>query len=344
MTSFISWVRTFSEQMQPVAIVDRVGGTVRPIYVAQDGPETSTAGPVKNKNWTPGEGTESPQMLYREMMNNAISPLLRSAGFKRKGQAFEKQRNGYNAYVGFQKNRWNTKYNVSFTINVSVVNSEVVEQQMQAWKGAMAVWGSEIILVPVCGQWGGRIGEFMGRGDYWWSFRSRAEMEDAAKSVVSALKEQVLPLMERELDKPIIFPTYLIETRGRPGDAYVTESGQVRWENVGGRQLWPVPTGVEPRETGPDGPDLNTPPHTWPFEEPPTVQPLPPRSTLANADITPFTAVSDGSERHALSEQQDVTLCGLSTARLRRLAAFFVLNHAESCQQCREAIEAGAPH
>ena len=38
MTSFMRWVSTFSEEMHPVAIVDRTGGEVRPVYVARERP------------------------------------------------------------------------------------------------------------------------------------------------------------------------------------------------------------------------------------------------------------------------------------------------------------------
>lgn len=104
------------------------------------------------------------------MMNIAVSPLMRSAGSKRKGQSFEKRRHGYIAQVGFQKSVHNTKQDVSFTVNLSVVNPEIVEQHFRAWMPAVAYWGTEIVLFPTRGQWHGRIGEFLGVGD-----RSRPE-------------------------------------------------------------------------------------------------------------------------------------------------------------------------
>ena len=187
--------------MQPAAIVDLVGGTVRPIYVSPRRPMPPAVGPANDEHWTPGQGTESAPMLYREMMNSAVSPLLRSMGYKRKGQAFEKRRNGNMAHVGFQKNRWNTKLNVSFTINVSVVNPEMVEEQMQAVRAGRSAARPSANVIPPHGQWGGRVGHTLGLGNQWWTIRSWEEMQEVSRQVVSALSEQVLPLMERELDR-----------------------------------------------------------------------------------------------------------------------------------------------
>jgi Domain of unknown function (DUF4304) len=192
------------------------------------------------------------QDLYREMMNHAVSPLMKSAGFTRKGQVFEKARNDRNARVDFQKDRYNTKHHISFTINLAVVSPKAVEEQLRAQCGAQTYWGQDVEVVPTGGQWHDRIGVLLGVGDYWWSFGTRVEMEDAARSVVSALRDKALPRVEEELDRPLIFPSYVIETAG-----IVTARGP---------RLWPVPEGMEPPKEATGGPDLRTPPHTWPID------------------------------------------------------------------------------
>ena len=89
--------------------------------------------------------TGRPAREPKQSQCSIASPLMRSAGYRRKGQEFEKQRHGYKAYVGFQKSVYNTRYDVSFTINVSVVNRAVQEEQMRAWSGAMA-FGDQISI------------------------------------------------------------------------------------------------------------------------------------------------------------------------------------------------------
>jgi hypothetical protein len=117
---FMSWVRTFGEEMHPAAIVDRVSGEVRPIYFAELRPEIPTAGPLRSRDWVPGRGSESVQMLYREMMTSIVAPSLKSHGFRRKGQQFDRTTNGCHEYFDFQKDVYNTKYVVSFTVNLGV--------------------------------------------------------------------------------------------------------------------------------------------------------------------------------------------------------------------------------
>lgn len=202
------------------------------------------------------------------MMNRAVSPLMKAAGFRRKGQVFEKRSNDRIARLDFQKNRYNTEHHVSFTINLAVWSPPVVEEHSRAWQAAIAHWGRDIVLIPTGGQWFGRIGEFLGTGDYWWSFENREEMDDVSRSVVSALRGRALPLIERELDRPIPSPGYVIEAGGSPFGTHVNEDGELVYHNVGGKRLWPVPEGIEAHPQAPGEPDLHTPPHTWPVETP----------------------------------------------------------------------------
>lgn len=85
---------------------------------------------------------------------------------------------------------------------------------------------------------------------------------------------------------------------------------------------------------------------TAPFafpSEPPTVEQLPPPSTIANPDISRYTAATDGTTRHALSPDRRHTLCGLDASQLRRLSALFVLNRDESCATCQATAQADFP-
>lgn len=175
MNSFMSWVGTFAEGMYPAAVVDRASGEVRPIWFGREQPEIPTAGPLRNPDWVPGRGSESVQMLYREMMNSIVAPFLRGHGFRRKGQQFERTTDGCHEYLNFQKNIHNTKYVVSFTVNLGVVP----------------------VQPSIKGGFSNRLGSPMPALE-WWIFRDRQEMEQAARSVTTAIAEVALPIMAAE--------------------------------------------------------------------------------------------------------------------------------------------------
>ena len=268
MTSFMRWVSTFSEEMRPVAIVDRTGGEVRPIYVAREGPVTRTAGPLKSGDWMPGVGSESVQMLYREMMNSIIAPFLRSDGFRRKGQQFDRTTNGYHEYFAFQKNRGNTNYEVSFTVNIGVYYPAADAEQHAAWTAANRRWGQDlsvvrdIHVVPIVGHLQDRLGHLLAEPVPWWVFRDRPEMEQAAGSVTAAIADVALPIMAAQTAKPLVSPSYRIEARTRAGPLRLNEAtSRFSWEQEATEQLWP------PSSAEGDDSLLATPPHTWSTEE-----------------------------------------------------------------------------
>lgn len=166
-------------------------------------------------------------------------------------------------------------------------------------------------------------------------------MEDVARSVVAALQDRALPLIERELNRPVTSPSYVIvEVGSGPPGTYINDAGEVVYYQAGAKRLWPVPEGSETaNSTTGDSPDLGTAPHTWRFNDAPTVHPYPRRSTIANPDITRFTAVFDGTRRHALSDDPAQTVCGVPAAGFKKLSALYTLTHPLSCQRCQDAIQ-----
>lgn len=220
---FMRWAGTFGEGMHPVAIVDRVDGSVRNLYVPREGPLTEMPSPVLDENWAPGEGPESVQALYREMMSSTIAPLLKGHGFRRKGQQFDRTTNGYHEYLGFQKDRYNTKYQVSFTVNITVVCEAADEERFAALIAAReqappeAVTGRMIFAVPIVGYLQDRLGHLLPDSVPWWTFRNRQEMELVADSVAAAITDVALPAMAGETAKPLVWPSYRIEARSYAG-------------------------------------------------------------------------------------------------------------------------------
>jgi Domain of unknown function (DUF4304) len=254
MASLVRWSGTFSEEMHPVAIVDRVSGEVRPIYVSRPRSANPSAGPVRNSDWAPGQGRESVQMLYREMMNSAIAPLLKSHGFRRAGQQFNRTTNGYHEYFGFQKSVHNTKYEVSFTVNVGVHHPVAEAEHGAAHQAAYQRWGAElsyfsghIYVVSTVGRLSDRLGDLTQDRVPWWTFRDRVEMEQAAHAVTTAITEVALPMMAAESAKPFASSSYRIEATTRSSTEQLTT-----------QQLWP------PLHPSDENPTPRTPPHTWP--------------------------------------------------------------------------------
>ena len=80
----------------------------------------------------------------------------------------------------FQKNVYNTKYVVSFTVNVGVVSPSPT----------------------LGGTFGDRLGSLMPAPVDWWISRDRHEMEQAARSVTASIAEVALPTMATKTANP----------------------------------------------------------------------------------------------------------------------------------------------
>ena len=86
----------------------------------------------------------------------------------------------YHDYFDFQKNVYNTKYVVSFTVNVGVVSPSPT----------------------LGGTFGDRLGSLMPAPVDWWISRDRHEMEQAARSVTASIAEVALPTMATKTANP----------------------------------------------------------------------------------------------------------------------------------------------
>jgi hypothetical protein len=143
------------------------------------------------------------QELFQDMMATRISPVLRAAGFKRKGRSFEKRRNGYFGFIGFQKSLSNTKNEVSFTVNVGAYHVDAEEEQRQASLRAASRWGKNVTVTATTAGFGERLGILVHGWDFWWEFHDRIEMEGAASEVIEAPGTYALPAVEATLDTPV---------------------------------------------------------------------------------------------------------------------------------------------
>src|ERR1700689_1536492 len=109
------------------------------------------------------------QQMYNSMLRNDVAPMLRSHGWKGSGKDYKRSSELYRAFINFQKNRWNTKDEVEFTVNVGVLSDEALAECDAARLEARERWGRDIVAIPTWGQWSTRIGHLLpSQGDKWW--------------------------------------------------------------------------------------------------------------------------------------------------------------------------------
>lgn len=181
------------------------------------------------------------QAAFNELIRDTVAPLLCTSGFKRSGLHFERYAGDYRAYVGIQKSRDNTRDSVSFTMNLSVYSQRAVNDRMEALTEARGRWGSKVLTFAISGEWRVRIGELLPGGqDKWWTLDNPARMDAVADEVVEALSGFGLPVIERELQRPLTSPTYVVEMRGTRVGWHHGPDGVITPFNIGGERLFPL--------------------------------------------------------------------------------------------------------
>ena len=124
--------------------------------------------------------TEEEKINIKEQFNyivkDGISPILKSAGFRKKGNNIQKDRRGFDGYF----NTW------KFTINIGV-----------AWSDYAICLFNKIDDFPLehsC-PIRTRIGTFMGKGDYWFILHPNQNCSSVKDLICSTIKNKVLPLL-----------------------------------------------------------------------------------------------------------------------------------------------------
>ena len=186
----------------------------------------------------PSPPAENAQVMFKSVLRDQIAPMLRSRGWKGSGRDFKRTSDLYRAFINFQKSVHNTKDEVEFTVNLGVLNDEAIAERSAAWKRAIEEWGRDVVVIPTWGSWSARIGFlFPTPSDKWWRLVTGRAPDKVVSEVSNAFTEYALPAIERQMDKPRVEPSFIIETRGQLCGQHTTDAGEMRWHNVGGERI-----------------------------------------------------------------------------------------------------------
>ena len=131
------------------------------------------------------------------MIRDAISPALRSMGFKGSSGRYELPHPDFWILLGFQKSKANSETYVKFTINIAVVRKSDWEEASLS-RPLVPSRPDYSINWGVFGMPGlyGRVGQFMRRGDLWWKIEYGRRRQTIAREIIQAVRDDVLPAIE----------------------------------------------------------------------------------------------------------------------------------------------------
>ena len=118
--------------------------------------------------------------------------ILKPIGFKKKGNSFFLEKNGFGQHINFQKSRFGTKDHISFTINTGIFLPEY-------WSAVEYNMGKEIPKTP---NWTDcmlirRIGEMKGENDTWWDVDEGTNLSELVKVILQNMTEVIIPYFNK---------------------------------------------------------------------------------------------------------------------------------------------------
>lgn len=126
-----------------------------------------------------------PKEIFNLILNDYVTPGLKKQGWKRNNSNFFAKVNNNICLVEFQKNRYNTRENFSFTINLAVS----IDYINKYFKHDFSTQ-----KLPHSWQchWSERIGICIYDDDYWWEITSATNYNDMGSDIIIDLLK-VLP-------------------------------------------------------------------------------------------------------------------------------------------------------
>jgi hypothetical protein len=171
------------------------------------------------------------------MLREQIAPGLRQFGFKGSGKRYRlPSDDGYNGFVDFQASRHSTKSGVEFWVNVGVWHPEAVVERAEAQRASPNAW-----IFPLWGEWRTQLSGLAPQTiEPWEKVEAMTSTEALSEKVLEAIGEYALPAMQREIDRPKVTPSCIVESRGVLGGATsIPQDGVVRYVNIGGVRILP---------------------------------------------------------------------------------------------------------
>ena len=136
----------------------------------------------------------STEVLFKSIVDEFISPLLKSAGFKKSGQTWNRNTNGIIHVINSQKSQWSDSDETRFTINIGILVRPIY-QIIEDKEPAKIV--SESSCFP-CFRIGYLPGVDVGK-DIWWELHSSSEPEsikEIGNEIACLIKDKCLPLLD----------------------------------------------------------------------------------------------------------------------------------------------------
>jgi hypothetical protein len=134
---------------------------------------------------------------YKLLLNNYISPALRSRGFKGSGGKYQLPHAQAFVQIGFQKNKWNSEELVEFTVNISVIGKHAWQEALkrEPWMGETPSSTSDYPLH----MWSSRLSQIRRfGGDKWWRIDTMSDLEAIAADVIGRIDEDALPAIGKQ--------------------------------------------------------------------------------------------------------------------------------------------------
>ena len=123
---------------------------------------------------------------FHYIIKDGIAPILKSAGFRKKGNNFHVHVGELDWCINVQK-EWGFYFNtLNFTINIGVT-----------WSDYAICLFNKVSDFPLEGYCPirTRIGTIMGKGDYWFELRPHQDCSPVKDLIYFTIKDKVLPLL-----------------------------------------------------------------------------------------------------------------------------------------------------
>lgn len=120
---------------------------------------------------------ETQQDRLKEIVKANIAPAMKKAGFKKKGNWFNREGETNTNFLNIVSSRWNTQDEVDFTLEAYVMPN-----------------GKKPIQdTPIKRQ---RIGQIKGERDYWYKITSEVDAEVLGQEIERDVSEYIMPFFD----------------------------------------------------------------------------------------------------------------------------------------------------
>ena len=158
---------------------------------------------------------KSAPQRFSNVLKEGITPILKENGFKKKGQNYYKSIGEIGQTVNIQKDKWNSKDEIKFTINLGIFSEKYWLWDVdfdKSKKITQLTKESESIIRK-------RIGELKYGKDFWYSIESQRLEWKLVKDIKEDFVNYILPFF-KELDTKDKLINHLKSNQSEYGNDY----------------------------------------------------------------------------------------------------------------------------